>query len=167
MVRYLPDRWQAGLTTNGKSTGYGSSPPFALRYRRVKRTFYEGIKVRNCSPLDPSYWLSILRAGASIVCPSNRIHFSEEPRASARGFFQRKSQYGFKATGVRNHTANGRRWSAIPPRSSERGILAFSREACAFCFAGGIFRQTTIPFLRGSGRPSLSRVPATSPRSVS
>jgi hypothetical protein len=36
MVRYL--------TTNGKSTGYGSSPPFALRYRRVKRTFHERVK---------------------------------------------------------------------------------------------------------------------------
>jgi len=46
---------------------------------------------------------------------------SEEPRASARGFFQRKSQYDFKATSVQNYTA-------IPPRSSERGILAFSRE---------------------------------------
>jgi hypothetical protein len=51
--------------------------------------------------------------------------YSEEPRASARGFFQRKSQYGFKATGVRNRTA-------IPPRSSERGILAFSREKIYF-----------------------------------
>ena len=55
--------------------------------------------------------------------------------ASARGFFQRKSQYDLKGNGVRNHTANGRRWSAIPPSSSERlrlsgrGILAFSREA--------------------------------------
>jgi hypothetical protein len=46
---------------------------------------------------------------------------SEEPRASARGFFQRKSQYDLKATSVQNYTA-------IPPRSSERGILAFSRE---------------------------------------
>jgi len=45
----------------------------------------------------------------------------EEPRASARGFFQRKSQYDSKATSVQNYTA-------IPPRSSERGILAFSRE---------------------------------------
>ena len=47
MVRYLPAPRlrQAGLTTNGKSTGYGSSPPFALRYRRVKRTFYEVITV--------------------------------------------------------------------------------------------------------------------------
>jgi len=58
----------------------------------------------------------------------------EEPRASAtcasaRGFFQRKSQYDLKGNGVRNHTANGRRWSAIPPSSSERGILAFSRES--------------------------------------
>jgi mono/diheme cytochrome c family protein len=48
-------------------------------------------------------------------------------RAAARGFFQRKSHYAFKANGVRNHTANGRRWSAIPPCSFEWGILAFSR----------------------------------------
>jgi hypothetical protein len=46
---------------------------------------------------------------------------SEEPRASPRGLFQRKSQYDLKATSVQNYTA-------IPPRSSERGILAFSRE---------------------------------------
>ena len=56
------------------------------------------------------------------------FRISEEPRASARGFFQRKSQYDLKATSVQNYTANGRRWSAIPPRSSERGILAFSRD---------------------------------------
>ena len=43
MVRYLPDRWQAGLTTNGKSKGYETPGPFALRYRRLKRTFYETI----------------------------------------------------------------------------------------------------------------------------
>jgi len=67
---------------------------------------------------------------------SKAIHQNrEEPRASAngrrwsaRGFFQRKSQYDLKATSVQNYTANGRRWSAIPPRSSERGILAFSRD---------------------------------------
>jgi hypothetical protein len=35
MVRYL--------TTNGKSVGYGPCRPFALRYRRVNGTFYEGI----------------------------------------------------------------------------------------------------------------------------
>jgi hypothetical protein len=46
----------------------------------------------------------------------------KKPRASARGFFQRKSQYDLKGTGVQNYTA-------IPARSSERGILAFSREA--------------------------------------
>ena len=51
---------------------------------------------------------------------------SEEPRASARGFFQRKSQYDLKANGVLNHTA-------IPHRSSERGILAFSREVLRTC----------------------------------
>ena len=36
MVRYL--------TTNGTSDGYGSSRPFALRYRRVNGTFYESVK---------------------------------------------------------------------------------------------------------------------------
>jgi len=46
----------------------------------------------------------------------------KKPRASARGFFQRKSQYDLKGTGVQNYTA-------IPARSSEWGILAFSREA--------------------------------------
>jgi len=46
---------------------------------------------------------------------------SEEPRASARGFSQRKSQHDLKVNDVQNHTA-------IPPRSSKRGILAFSRE---------------------------------------
>ena len=46
MVRYLPDRWQAGLTTNGKSNTYGLYDPFALRYRRVNGTFYEGIKYK-------------------------------------------------------------------------------------------------------------------------
>jgi hypothetical protein len=35
MVRYL--------TTNGKSDGYDSFRPFALRYRRVNGTFYESI----------------------------------------------------------------------------------------------------------------------------
>jgi len=45
MVRYLPDRWQAGLTTNGNSYSYGTPHPFALRYRRAKGTFYEVIKV--------------------------------------------------------------------------------------------------------------------------
>jgi len=45
----------------------------------------------------------------------------KKPRASAQGFFQRKSQHDLKATGVQNYTA-------IPPRSSGRGILAFSRE---------------------------------------
>jgi len=44
-----------------------------------------------------------------------KFRISEEPRASARGFFQRKSQYDLKATSVQNYTANGRRWSAIPP----------------------------------------------------
>jgi len=43
------------------------------------------------------------------------------PLAEARGFFQRKSQYDLKANAVRNH-------KATPPRSSERGILAFSRD---------------------------------------
>jgi septal ring factor EnvC (AmiA/AmiB activator) len=63
----------------------------------------------------------------------------EEPRASAngrrwfaRGFFQRKSHYDLKATSVQNDTDNGRRWSVIPPRSSERGILTFSREKRVF-----------------------------------
>jgi hypothetical protein len=45
MVGYLPDRWQAGLTTNWKSNTYGLSHPFALRYRRVNGTFYETIKI--------------------------------------------------------------------------------------------------------------------------
>jgi hypothetical protein len=37
MVRYL--------TTNGISSHYRGSCPFALRYRRANATFYEGIKV--------------------------------------------------------------------------------------------------------------------------
>jgi hypothetical protein len=51
----------------------------------------------------------------------------KKPRASTRDFLQRKSHYALKANGVQNHTA-------IPPRSfervrsSERGILAFSRD---------------------------------------
>ena len=45
----------------------------------------------------------------------------KKPRAEARRFFQRKSQYDLKANAVRNH-------KATPPRSSERGILAFSRD---------------------------------------
>jgi hypothetical protein len=36
MVRYL--------TTNGKSKGYATPSPFALRYRRVNRTFYEAVR---------------------------------------------------------------------------------------------------------------------------
>jgi hypothetical protein len=43
------------------------------------------------------------------------------PLAEARGFFQRKSRYDLKANAIRNHTAT-------PPRSSERRILAFSRD---------------------------------------
>jgi hypothetical protein len=43
MVRYLPDRWQAGLTMNGKSNGCSIGRPFALRYRRVNGAFYEVI----------------------------------------------------------------------------------------------------------------------------
>jgi hypothetical protein len=53
MVRYLPDRWQVGLTMNGKSNGCNAGRPFALRptcrlqgagrYRRVNGTFYEFI----------------------------------------------------------------------------------------------------------------------------
>jgi len=39
MVRYL--------TTNGKSDTYALSHPFALRYRRVNGTFYEGSKERD------------------------------------------------------------------------------------------------------------------------
>ena len=52
-----------------------------------------------------------------MICQTASLRYSEEPRASAngrrwsaRGFFQRKSLL------------------AIHPRSSERGILAFSRE---------------------------------------
>jgi len=45
MVRYLPDRWQAGLTMNGKSNGCSVGRPFALKYRRVNGTFYEFIKL--------------------------------------------------------------------------------------------------------------------------
>jgi len=42
----------------------------------------------------------------------------------------RKSQYDLKSNAVRNHTA-------IHPRSSERGILAFSREASGEVEGGG------------------------------
>jgi hypothetical protein len=39
------------------------------------------------------------------------VRIREEPRASARGFFQRKSRYDLKANAVQNHTA-------IHPRSA-------------------------------------------------
>jgi len=48
MVRYPFDLLRAvsqvePLTTNGKSEGYGSHRPFALRYRRVNGTFYQAV----------------------------------------------------------------------------------------------------------------------------
>jgi hypothetical protein len=55
----------------------------------------------------------------------------EEARASARGFFQRKSQLALVANGVQNP-------KAIHRRSSERGILAFSREPMEKTTAGFI-----------------------------
>jgi FKBP-type peptidyl-prolyl cis-trans isomerase FklB len=45
MVRYLPDRWQAGLTTNRRCDGYGSSNPFVLRYRRANVSFCDMIRL--------------------------------------------------------------------------------------------------------------------------
>jgi hypothetical protein len=66
--------------------------------------------------------------GLSTVTRSSSFHsqhqglsdweFSEEPLASARGFFQRKSQFASVANGVQIPTA-------IHPQSSERGIWLF------------------------------------------
>ena len=69
---------------------------------------------------------------------------SEEPRASARGFFQRKSHYDLKANGVQNHTAIAPRPSERA-RSGERGILAFSREKAHRSVAPVIFRYLQTP----------------------
>jgi cytochrome c6 len=65
--------------------------------------------------------MSYIRNAWGNTAPAVKPEDVKKLRASARGFFQRKSHYAFKANGVRNHTA-------IPPCSFEWGILAFSRE---------------------------------------
>ena len=54
----------------------------------------------------------------------------EEPRASARGFFQRRSQFDLEANGDQKH-------KAIHPRSPEADIQAFSRNFGDVMVVGG------------------------------
>jgi hypothetical protein len=85
-----------------------------VEFRGIKRE-----KILDFGPIGSVQRDARSQRNADVLLKTFRV--SEEPRASARGFFQRKSQHDLKATGVQNYTAN-------PPRSSERGILAFSRE---------------------------------------
>jgi len=57
MVRYL--------TTNGKSGSYGTSHPFALRYRRANGTFYNAVQFEAYSTLASLFFLGGVAPPAS------------------------------------------------------------------------------------------------------
>ena len=99
--------------------------------------------------------ISYIRNAWGNTAPAVTPEDVKKLRASARGFFQRKNQYDLKANAVRNHTV-------VPPRSSERGILAFSREAFVRLIASSaiaaLVSKSRLSFTERTARPIISRL---------